>query len=114
MTSLTLGVCLGSCLGISTVFVVSRFVEDIAFTDIYWLVFFLALVWACIRPASKAVTELLCSISIASIGIPLTSLLLNQKLHSVDVMAIVFSLVFMGFALLLRKRIKLGKTSVYP
>jgi uncharacterized iron-regulated membrane protein len=114
LTSLTLGVCLGSCLGISTVFVASRFVEDIAFTSIYWLVFFIALVWACIRPASKAVTELLCATSIASLCIPITSLLLNQKLHSVDFMAIVFSLVFMGFTLMLHKRCKAGKSSVYP
>ncbi len=117
LAGLTTGVCIGSCTGISAVFLISRWPEYLSIPalplpSLYWCIFLLSLAWAFLRPPIFAARDLLLGLSFVTGLIPITSLLMQQntgQLHGIDILALAASLIFIRFAYAANKRIKTGQ-----
>lgn len=71
MAALTLGVCLGCMAGVSATFLAGAMLPDVWVSRTYFIVFFAAILWACIRPPARAGHELLWLCGLLTAAIPL-------------------------------------------
>ena len=111
MTSLTIGVCLGSMLGVATTLSASKWLYLFAvpinqfYLICYYGLFFAAIGYSFYRGGAGAAITLLHALTIACLSIPLTTLIFsvmtNNATHSfdnntiiVDVMALFFAMIF--------------------
>lgn len=71
MAALTMGVCLGCMAGVSATFLAGALLPDVWVSCTYFIVFFAAILWACIRPPTRAGHELLWLCALLTAAIPL-------------------------------------------
>jgi len=125
IASLTVGICLGSILGVAAAMVAGKWLsaqpnQNDIYIGIYYLVFLVAILWSLIRGAAKAALELLIVTIFAIFCIPLTSvasffipsLWINTSAAAlgVDITAIMLAVLLIQAARVTARRIKTGPT----
>ncbi|HKT30533.1 PepSY-associated TM helix domain-containing protein [Dyella sp.] len=126
MARATIGVCIGTCLGISGAFAVT-WIAGYLGVDAAWPqrvacygLFLGACAYACIRPIPRAAVELLLATAVLTVGVAFADLICNADMlirdpspqhHSVlgvDLTALCLGLVFMAFARAAARRARRG------
>lgn len=109
LAQLTVGFCLGSCLGISVLFLAARLSAGGALLPVFWLTVALATAWSAARPPVRGARDLLALAALASAAIPFTALLPGVRqqewaLSGVDLGALAGALAFALLAWRLGRR----------
>ncbi len=111
MAKLTIGVCLGSVLGVASSVLASKWLYltsvdiNLGYINVYYVVFFASLAFAFWQGAAKSAIALQAFIAAICLGVPLTTLIttmLTEHTHwhltygtlLVDIIALVFALIF--------------------
>lgn len=125
MARATVGVCIGSCLGISAAFaatlIAARLNIDAAMPQrgACYGVFFLAFLYALVRPIPRAACELLAATSVLTIAVACADLLINaawlandstarNAVLGIDLTGLALGLIFAAFARASFKRARFG------
>ncbi|WP_050469200.1 PepSY-associated TM helix domain-containing protein [Herbaspirillum chlorophenolicum] len=85
LARLTMGVCLGSCVGIPVLFIAVKMGVaglGVGLMPLFWCTVVLALVWSALRPPVKGARELLAAAAAATAGIPLSSVMAAVTVQS--------------------------------